>query len=304
MAKLYGVDVFSGEGEHILDKISYDFAIIKVSGNPKKYDWDYVNPYAKSQIKDCIEHKKLLGLYHFTWGKKDPCIEADFFIKQVKKLGYLGKAMLVIDYEADAVERGRSWVKKFAERITELAGYKPVLYSFSSCINEQKLGSLGYPIWCANYYKGYEDIYGYDTSGCKIGYKDSIMWQFTSSGHLKGYKGDLDLNVFYGDKDDFKKYMGANKVTPEPAKKTVSDIAAEVIKGKWGNGAERKKKLTEAGYDYKKVQAKVDDILLTKVAKAVIAGKYGNGEERKKKLKKAGYDPVIVQAKVNKILKG
>ena len=39
----------------------------------------------------------------------------------------------------------------------------------------------------------------------KIGYSDSIMWQFTSSGRLKGYVGDLDLNVFFGDEADFKK---------------------------------------------------------------------------------------------------
>ena len=39
-------------------------------------------------------------------------------------------------------------------------------------------------------------------------------------------------------------------------KKTVTELAKEVIAGKWGSGAERKKKLTAAGYDYSKVQAK------------------------------------------------
>lgn len=36
-------------------------------------------------------------------------------------------------------------------------------------------------------------------------------------------------------------------------------IASEVIAGKWGNGNERKEKLTDAGYDYKKVQALVNE---------------------------------------------
>lgn len=37
-------------------------------------------------------------------------------------------------------------------------------------------------------------------------------------------------------------------------KKGVDEIAKEVIRGDWGNGDERKKRLTEAGYYYDKVQ--------------------------------------------------
>lgn len=37
-------------------------------------------------------------------------------------------------------------------------------------------------------------------------------------------------------------------------KKSNDDIANEVIQGRWGNGAVRKKKLTEAGYDYTAIQ--------------------------------------------------
>ena len=41
----------------------------------------------------------------------------------------------------------------------------------------------------------------------------------------------------------------------------VEAIAREVIRGKWGNGAERKERLTAAGYDYKTVQSKVNELL-------------------------------------------
>ena len=44
-------------------------------------------------------------------------------------------------------------------------------------------------------------------------------------------------------------------------KKTVDAIAREVIAGKWGNGAERKKRLKAAGYDYAAVQARVNALL-------------------------------------------
>ena len=43
--------------------------------------------------------------------------------------------------------------------------------------------------------------------------------------------------------------------------KTVEEVAKEVISGRWGTGAERKKRLTDAGYDYSKVQARVNEIL-------------------------------------------
>lgn len=44
-------------------------------------------------------------------------------------------------------------------------------------------------------------------------------------------------------------------------KKTVTEIAKEVIQGKWGNGDERKKRLTAAGYDYAVIQSKVNELL-------------------------------------------
>lgn len=42
--------------------------------------------------------------------------------------------------------------------------------------------------------------------------------------------------------------------------KPLDEIAAEVIRGDWGNGADRKKRLTAAGYDYAEVQKKVNSM--------------------------------------------
>ena len=41
-------------------------------------------------------------------------------------------------------------------------------------------------------------------------------------------------------------------------KKSLDEIAQEVISGKWGNGEERKKRLTEAGYDYETIRVLVN----------------------------------------------
>lgn len=99
------------------------------------------------------------------------------------------------------------------------------------------------------------------------------------------------------------------------AKKSVDVIAQEVIQGKWGNGNNRKNRLTAAGYDYNTVQAKVNALagqkkpIATKksndaIAQEVINGKWGNGQERINRLKAAGYDPNAIQSLVNKKLGG
>lgn len=48
--------------------------------------------------------------------------------------------------------------------------------------------------------------------------------------------------------------------TEEGAGKSVDELAREVLQGKWGNGAERKKQLEAAGYDYAAVQKKVNQL--------------------------------------------
>ena len=46
-----------------------------------------------------------------------------------------------------------------------------------------------------------------------------------------------------------------------PAKKSIDEIAREVIQGKWGNGIERRNRLTNAGYDYNAVQKRVNELM-------------------------------------------
>lgn len=47
-----------------------------------------------------------------------------------------------------------------------------------------------------------------------------------------------------------------------------TDLAKEVISGKWGNGETRKKRLEDAGYDYNAVQSTVNAILSGKAPQA------------------------------------
>lgn len=82
---------------------------------------------------------------------------------------------------------------------------------------------------------------GYDTGNCR---------KWTKHGKLKF----VDYNI----KEEV-------KVEPvKPSKKSNEEIADEVIKGKWGNGATRRQKLTVAGYSYSAVQKIVNEKLKAK----------------------------------------
>lgn len=87
----------------------------------------------------------------------------------------------------------------------------------------------------------------------------------------------------------------ATKPTTITPKKTVDEIAKEVIDGKWGNGDERVKKLKAAGYDPDAVQKKVNEILAQKKTKltnrekiAKCANEYAYSTNTKKAAYKGG----------------
>lgn len=131
---------------------------------------------------------------------------------------------------------------------------------------------------------------------------------------LDNAKKKADANEGYKVFDESGKcvYDPAPPKVEAPAKKTIEEIAKEVIAGKWGNGSARKDAIVKAGYDYDAVQTKVNEILKPKtpakksvdeIAREVIAGKWGNGATRKARLIRAGYDYNAVQRRVNALLR-
>ena len=110
------------------------------------------------------------------------------------------------------------------------------------------------------------------------------------------------------------KLTGKTSNTTTSNTKSIATIVEEVIAGKWGNGEDRKNKLTAAGYNYNEIQTAVNNKLSGKtttsnkksnetIANEVIAGKWGNGTDRKNRLAAAGYDYNAIQKIVNQRLK-
>lgn len=121
---------------------------------------------------------------------------------------------------------------------------------------------------------------------------------------------DKNSGYYVFDENGNTVYPTSSSTSTTTSTKSIDEIAKEVIAGKWGNGSDRKNRLTAAGYDYSTVQAKVNELCgqtsnkksIDELAREVIAGKWGNGATRRQRLTAAGYDYSAVQKRVNQLL--
>lgn len=189
----------------------------------------------------------------------------------------------------------------------ERQGYYAGIYASESWLKNQLAGVVSknkYDLWCASWGTN-NGMLQTDKS------KTYHLHQFTSRYELDGKH--FDRNVLYFDYPALIKKRGLNGykgvTLAEPTRKTVEELANEVINGVWGSGQDRKNRLRQAGYDYDAVQKRVNEKLaahkksIDTLANEVIKGMWGNGQDRKKRLRQAGYDYDAVQKRVNEKLK-
>ena len=104
------------------------------------------------------------------------------------------------------------------------------------------------------------------------------------------------------------------KSTSTTPKKSIEEVAKDVLAGKYGNGAARKQKIEAEGYDYNSVQTKVNALTkkntsapkktAAEIAREIIKyNNWGTGSERKRRVEQAGCNYDDVQREVNKLLR-
>lgn len=265
--------------------------------------------------KTCKKKGIPVGVYHYSIAQtvQDAKNEARLMLSILKgkKLEYpvyldvedktqakLGKSVLT------------SIIKTYCDTL-EKAGYYVGIYSTYSYINSYtNVAELcKYDKWIAQWHT---------KCSCPIDYG---MWQFGGetnkirSNKIAGVTCDQDYAYFdYPSimrKSGLNGFSKSDDTNTPPAQekplKSASDVAREVLDGKWGNGADRKARLTAAGYNYDEIQAKVNELCKPKktvdqLAREVIAGQWGTGLNRKNRLTQAGYDYAAVQKRVNELL--
>lgn len=256
-----GIDISNWQAGINLSNIAFDFLIARATEGI-----GCVDKYCDGYIQQAIKLGKPFGFYHFARPTNDPIREAEFFYNNCR--GYFGKGIPILDWESGNTSNV-AWAKRWLDRVYQLSGVKPVIYMSESVVNANNWSAVAaadYGLWVAKYRDNNPD-YNYNMANAgsrpKVKWwKFYCMWQWTSTGRLNGYGGYLDCDVFYGDQSTWDAYVGKStsvtKPQPKPASKTTSQLAEEVIAGQWGNGTDRKKRLTAAGYDYDAVQKVVN----------------------------------------------
>jgi len=195
---LDGIDVSSWQPANIGYLVNYDFMIVKATQGT----W-YTNPNLQDQAWSALNRNQKLGLYHFAESGTDPIAEANFFVSRCGP--FLGRAILFLDYEGDALANGREWVRSFMREVKRLTGVSCGVYCSASPAAAQQIPRLCSDeralFWNANYKQGYTAIWGYrhDITPDLI----CDIYQYTSTGQLSGYGGNLDFNLFYGSGADW-----------------------------------------------------------------------------------------------------
>ena len=296
--KIKGIDVSKHQGTIDWKKVKNDgieFAIIRIGYGgsvpvkDEKFEENYKN--AKANGID-------VGVYIYSYADSESDVKKEY----EAVINWLSSRVLDLPVYFDVEDKKMSvlskkvlsnYIKTFCEKI-ENAGYWAGIYANKNWL-ETKLDMnylKDYTVWLAQWTTNptYQGSYA--------------MWQYTSNGSVDGIGGRVDMNwqlKELGGKIDTSSSSSGN------SKKSNEELANEVIAGKWGNGEDRKNRLTNAGYDYKAIQNIVNQKLSKKsneeIATEVIQGKWGNQPERQKRLEEAGYNYSEIQKIVNERLK-
>lgn len=177
--------------------------------------------------------EKVLGLYHYgRLELNNPADEAKFFYNEVKD--YVGKAVMILDFEDGSIGSGVQGAKTFLDTFTQLSGVRPLIYMSKAVVNQFDWSPVAkdYGLWVAQYGSynptGWETDPWTDNKGYGA-FGSPTMFQYTSSGHIAGYNGNLDLSLFYGDKSAWQKFATAGNVTPKPVPAKVTNPLGDAV---------------------------------------------------------------------------
>ena len=265
MTIIRGIDVSRHQGNinwNLVKDSGAEYAIIKAGGADDGY-------YRDSTFEQNYARAKALGLgvgtYYFTSSKfvtaSQGVLEAQKFYDIIKGKTFDYPVYVDVEITPTSQRKGATDATIAFCEFMESKGYYVGIYAsdisgFKERLDLNRL--TAYSKWVAIY-------------GCKPGYvKDYDMWQYSSTGRVSGIIGNVDMDYCYKDFPSIIKAAGLNgfpKTSTAPTnekpapKKTVEELAQEVLDGKWGNGVDRAKRLTEAGYDYSAVQTLVNKLV-------------------------------------------
>lgn len=211
---MYGMDISAYQKGINLNSDKYEFCIIKATEGV-----EMVSETFFTFAEQLINLDKLIGCYHFARPDVAPTKlrmddEADFFIEQVEKANLLGKAILVLDWETEPMDRD-DLITEFVVRVESQTGVTPWIYGSKSKLNKWKdyWAVKHCPIWLAAW-----PYIRPTTIGGPLGnlIDQSVpwkIWQYSSTGKYPGFSGNVDLDYTGLTKDEWLEF--ASRKAPE-----------------------------------------------------------------------------------------
>lgn len=177
----------------------------------------YVDAYCDPFVQTCRADAKPWGFYHFA-REASPKEEFAYFLNNT--INYFGEGIPILDWEGD---QSVSWVNEFVRGIHHETGVWPWTYG-----NPWRFNQGGVEPNCMRWVAQYPGITTFaqaeksspDATEGFVG-----AWQFTSSGHVDGYSGNLDCNLFYGDAAAWAAYVKGDNVSEEKTTVTPEENA-------------------------------------------------------------------------------
>lgn len=205
----FGIDISNWQRDIDLSKVmpNVDFVIVKATDG-----LSYVDPMCAPWAEQLMAAGKPWGFYHFA-RRNDAIAEADFFVDSTAN--YFGNGIPVLDWEDD---QDHAWVNAFVRRVKERTGIWPWIYA-----NPWRFGSGGVNPHCARWLAAYQ-------SNLPEADQAAAAWQYTSTGRVEGYGGNLDCNWFYGGTKEWNAYSGGDDMTVDELLN--AEIAVQTADGK------------------------------------------------------------------------
>lgn len=259
----YGIDVSryqKGFDLNYAKAEGFTYTIIRAGGaDAGMYkDASFDDFYAQAK-----NDKMYIGAYYFgrAFSIEDAQNEANHFISLLQ-----GKDIIHVYYDVEGKMLNQGYthltdiIRTFCQTMIN-AGYACGVYTsesqFNSRFNDAQL--IMYPHWVAKYSKNPPKL-------------KSIalveIWQYGGSTNyvrspkINGTTVDQDLiNIPWTDEGSQPKATAPKAVE---YKKSIDQLANEVLAGVWGSGVMRQLKLTAAGYPYREVQNRVNEIVASR----------------------------------------
>lgn len=193
---LKGCDLSHWNSERQYKYVLYfaDFFIFKASESIS-----YKDPTTRRRLEECISLGKRTGLYHF-WQNTNVERQLDNFLNVYKN--YKDTTIAVLDVET----KKTNWVDvlRFVNGFHMYTSKHILLYVDDAHYKTMpEVLKVKCKIWIARYNNKLtiKDINRL--------YPDAIMWQYSNKGTFNDINGggDLDVNYFFGDSDDWDKLL-------------------------------------------------------------------------------------------------